>query len=384
MLSAPEAIAALNRQRTENGIPGDLIEEPRLSAGCLSWATSYHDAAGQYPHEEISGQPGYTPEGSEAAGESDLAGEPFGHGTIGTTWDPQFNPWSGAALHEAALMDPFATSAWYGASQPAACMGATGSRPFSAPAFYSFPGPGAKGVPIAVNTGELPFSPEQAIGLGSEAYVAPAITLWDAGSDATLQAATLTASGGGTVPTSIVTPGTPTPNPPANFPASTSFSDYTRASFVVPRVKFAANTTYTLTATWRGSSGTMTQSVTFTTATGTLNQLISAAEIKAGPSAAETIGSITPRLKAGRLTITATGIAVGRTVRVQIERCPSKRCARKEVQRPWRRAVRLAATTTLRVPKLRRGFMSVLTVYVSGFRVSSGRVASEVTGVLLG
>jgi hypothetical protein len=167
VLSAPEAIAALNRQRTENGIPGDLVEEPRLSTGCLSWATSYHDAAGQYPHEEIPGQPGYTPEGSEAAGESDLAGEPSGHGTIGTTWGPQFNPWSGAALHEAALMDPFATSAWYGASQPAACMGPTGSRAFSAPAFYSFPGPGAKGVPLAVKTGELPFSPQQATGLGS-------------------------------------------------------------------------------------------------------------------------------------------------------------------------------------------------------------------------
>jgi hypothetical protein len=41
LLTAPQAITLLNQQRTANGIPGDLVEEPILSAGCLSWATVY-------------------------------------------------------------------------------------------------------------------------------------------------------------------------------------------------------------------------------------------------------------------------------------------------------------------------------------------------------
>jgi hypothetical protein len=141
--------------------------------GCLSWATVYREAKGQYPHEELLSQPGYTTEGNEAAGSSDLAGEPGSKFTVGALWGPLFNPWSGAALHEASLMDPAITTVWYGGSLAAACMGTSGARTFSAPVFYSVPGPGAANVPTAENTGELPFPPQEAVGLATNRISPP-------------------------------------------------------------------------------------------------------------------------------------------------------------------------------------------------------------------
>lgn len=166
LLTTSQAIALLNQQRAANGIPGDLVEEPILSAGCLSWATVYREAKGQYPHEELPSQPGYTAEGNEAASRSDLDGESGSEFRVGTQWSMLFNPWSGAALHEANLMNPVATTIWYGASQSAACLGTSGYQAFASPTFFSVPEPGASNVPIAENTGELPFPPQEAAGLG--------------------------------------------------------------------------------------------------------------------------------------------------------------------------------------------------------------------------
>lgn len=387
VLSSSQAIALLNQQRAANGIPGDLAEEPRLSAGCLSWATAYRNAKGQYPHEELPSQPGYTPEGDEAAGSSDLDGEPGSTFTVGTLWGPLFNPWSGAALHEAGLMNPAVTTVWYGASQGAACMGTSGSRAFTAQAFYSLPGPGATSVPIAENTGELPFPPQEAVGLGDEPYLAPALLLWDESSAARLQSATLMTAAGATVPTSLVTPETPTPESPSGFPSVSTFGGYTNASFVVPRVKLIKDTSYMLAATWQGPEGMTTQTVPFKTAATDLNGLIAAYEATAKTPAVTTpttTGTVTPTLHERRLSIKATGIAVGHTVRIQIERCPSRRCLPGEVQIPWRRTVRLqSATTAVIVPRLARGFRSVLTLYVNGFTIDGERVDSEVTGTTI-
>lgn len=323
----------------------------------------------------------------EATRSSDLDGEPGSMFTVGTLWGPSFNPWSGAALHEAGLMNPAVTTTWWGASQGAACMGTSGSRAFTGQAFYSVPGPGASSVPIAENTGELPFPPQEAVGLGDEPYLAPTILLWDEDSAAVLVSARLATAAGATVPVSLVTPATPTPQSPSSFPAVTTFGGYTEASFVVPRVKFMKDTSYVLTATWQGLGGTTTQTIPFKTAATDLNGLIAAYEASAktpGVTSAASLGTVTPALQGHRLTIKATGAAVGQTVRIQIERCPSRRCSPREVQVPWRRTVRLrSATTTVIVPSLARGFRSVLTLYLKGFTIDGHRVDSEVTGTTL-
>ncbi len=388
VVTAPQAITLLNQQRAANGIPGDLVEEPHLSAGCLSWATVYREAKGQYPHEELPSQPGYTTEGNEAASSSDLDGEPGSRFTVGALWGPLFNPWSGAALHEASLMDPAITTAWYGASLGAACMGTSGARPFTAAAFYSVPGPGAANVPIAENTGEVPFPPQEAVGLGDEPYLAPAIPLWaEDMPGAKLQAATLATTTGVTVPTSLVTPETAAPESPAGFPSVGTFGGYTAASFVVPRVKFKANTSYVLTATWQTSVGTATQTVSFKTAATDLNGQIAAYERVAEKPAAQTgvpTGTIIPTLHGHRLSIRASGIAIGQTIRIRIERCRSKRCLPKEVQIPWRLAVKLRSpVTTVTFPRLATRFRTVLTVYTPTFTVDGDRVDGQVTGVTL-
>jgi hypothetical protein len=102
-----QAIGFLNQQRAANGIPGDLANDATMSAGCEEYANLYHPKAGQYPHEEVEGQPGYSEVGNQAASRSDLGGG------VGE-WDEAINPWSGAPLHIHALFDPAATSAWYG------------------------------------------------------------------------------------------------------------------------------------------------------------------------------------------------------------------------------------------------------------------------------
>ena len=382
VLTAPQAIALLNRQRAANGIPGDLVEEPTLSSGCLSWATNYREAEGQYPHEELPSQPGYTAEGNEAAASSDLDGEPGSEATVGTLWGPLFNPWSGAAIHQAGLMNPGATAAWYGATADAACMGTGGSRSFTTPAFYSVPGPGAANVPIAENTGEEPYSPQQAAGL-STGYSAPAIILFAEGTDAKLQSATLTSSAGATVPTRDITPESSAPPSAPGFAPSATFGYI--ASYVVPRTKFEADTSYVLSAVWQNGEGaTTTQTVSFETAATDLNGQIAAYEREVAKPAARSgvpLGAITPTLHGRRLSIKASGVGIGRSIRIRVERCPTKRCRPGEVQIPWRVTVTLSTPiTNIRLPRLATGFRSVLTVYTPAFTTGGDRVGEQVTG----
>jgi hypothetical protein len=365
VLNSTEAISLLNKQREANGIPGALVDEPALSEGCLSWSTVYRMALGQYPHEELPTQPGYTAEGDLAAKLSDLDGVPGSRFTVGRLWGPLFNPWSAAAFHLAALMNPAVTTTWYGASTAAACMGTSGSRAFSVPAFYSFPGNGATDVPIAENTGEYPKSPQQDVGLSDEYYGGPAILLWDEGTSAHLRAATLSSASGTVVPTGIVTPET---------------DALARASIVVPKARFAPNTKYELTATWEGVAGSsVSQTVSFTTAATDLNGEIEAyekgsagAQLRGVPT-----GSITGTLHGHRLRLTAVGIAVGKVVHLAVVQCSRGDCEYQHVPTPWRRTVRLRKTTVLNLPGSLGSQRHILTLHMAGF-VDAGHPIPEI------
>lgn len=374
--TAPQAIALLNKQRSANGIPGDLVEEPSLSNGCLSWATSYRPAKYQYPHEEIPSQPGYTPGGNEAAARSALAGEAGGGSWLGTLWSSTFNPWSASGLHETKLMDPSATTAWYGGSKSAACMGADGQRPFVSAALFSVPGPGSVDVPIVAHTGELPYSPQTVVGLGRDAYVAPAIIVWAKGADAKLQTATLRTIAGASVPISLVTPQSPAPPAAGNFPSFPTLASYTDASYVVPRVRFSRNTSYVLSAVWQAPSGTIHQTSSFRTAAAGFDEEIAAAEETAALGGVEP-GAFTPVLKGRTLTITATGLAVGRTVSVRMLRCPVRLCAERPYEVFLRRTLTLATTPiSLRIPRTRAGKATVLYLAMPEFRVSGRTIVA--------
>jgi hypothetical protein len=330
LLDDVEAVQRLNAQREANSIPGSLALEPTLSEGCLSWATVYRELAGQYPHEEIPTQPGYTPEGNAAVGQSDLTGEPGNRFTVGDLWTTQLNPWTAAAFHLQALMDPAATEAWYGATGTAACMGTRGTRTFTAPAFYSYPGNGATEVPTRENTGEWPNSPEQDVGLGAEAFVAGAIILWPEDIQATLASATLQSSHGTVIPTQL----------------ETTDSLNGSASFVVPTTKLQPETAYTLSANWSTGTGPQTQTVHFTSGPTDLSEAFERAE-EAGPQ--RELGRIIVTLNGHRLTLHATGASVGGPLTFRLIRCTSGECSR-ALGVAWKHTVVLRRHLTLAVP----------------------------------
>jgi len=113
---------------------------PRREPGDERRLPQAHDpvqgTATQNPHDEVAGQPGYTPEGKAAAQSSDLS---FADGA-GNEWTDDTNPWTGYALHLALLFEPAETTAWYGDGPHGACMGTGDWTRYDQPAFFSLPG----------------------------------------------------------------------------------------------------------------------------------------------------------------------------------------------------------------------------------------------------
>jgi hypothetical protein len=258
--STAQAIAYLDKQRAANGIPGDLTNDAAMSQGCEEYANLYHPKSGQYPHEELEGQPGYSAAGNQAASSSDLGGG------VGD-WTKTVNPWSGAPLHLRALFDPASTTTWYGEThgrwgEGQVCMGTSGESAFSTPTFFSLPGNGAADVHPSETASEQPFTPGQAVGIPPGTATGPYIILWPEGTDATLQTASLQGPAGESAPVKLVTPSTPAPLVPAGWPTwETIGGDY-----VIPVAALKFATPYVLTATWADSTGAQyVQTVHFTT-----------------------------------------------------------------------------------------------------------------------
>jgi hypothetical protein len=263
-VSPAKAIQLLNRQRAENGIPGDLVLEPRLSRGCRERVAKYKERPGQYPHTEIKGQPGYSALGAEAASRSELS---LGGGA--GDWTEISNPWSEAPLHRGGLFGPASTEAWYGEApngrgrifSGGACMGTGGdSRTFSEATFFSVPGGGNPSVPPSERSAEVPFTPAQAAGLPSGAETGPTIVLYDEGVFASPRSARLVGPGGRTIPTKLIAAGMPAP-PTHGYPwGSTVGGNYV----VIPR-PLAPKTPYRLEVHWASGERSYVQRSSFST-----------------------------------------------------------------------------------------------------------------------
>lgn len=283
-ISAERAIADLNAQRVENGIPGDLLNVPQLSLGCWQYENVYHYDILQYPHEELSSQPGYTALGNMAASMSDLASEgtPWGKGTYQ-------NPWAAAPLHLVSLFDPTAHYAWFGAVQSphwslyGECMGTATFDPFAqgetassaptTPTFYSLPGNEAPNVAPAELPNEGPFSPQQAAHISPTHVTGPDILLFAVGAPGPqLVGASLYDARGSQVGLVVVSPSTPAPKPPPGWPKVTFVGAYTGNTwFVIPRNPLAGRARYKLIAQWSASGGyAHTEVVMFDTSCSTL------------------------------------------------------------------------------------------------------------------
>lgn len=197
-LDAASAIARLNAIRAANGIPGGLVEDSVLSQGCalhsryMLTGSNYVGPGPFAPHGELPGQPNATDLGARAAGVSDLMPGFTHEGARAILADPLRMLWDDAPLHLAALIDPSATTAWFGSAvgrkTGAACMGTNGTGGLApadggpaapVPVFHSLPGNGATNVPFATTVhGEWPENPAVVAGLREGSQMGPVVYLF--------------------------------------------------------------------------------------------------------------------------------------------------------------------------------------------------------------
>lgn len=195
-LDAPAAVARLNAVRAANGIPGNLTVDPELSRGCvlhtiyMRTGSNYRQGPDFAPHRELPGEPNASELGNRAAGVSQLF-----HGYDAAARERAFRTdpteifWNDAPLHMRGLLNPWATTAWWGGDGSYGCMGVSGGldslprfpgeQPPPGAAFYSFPGDGVSGVPVAtVVRGEWPFNPATKVGLPIGTLMGPTVYLF--------------------------------------------------------------------------------------------------------------------------------------------------------------------------------------------------------------
>ena len=369
VVGAAKGLRLLASQREATGLPSDLVENAALSGGCLNHVTMYHPYPGEFPHEEDPAQPGYTPVGALAASMSSLSGRPNGNYNVGGDWTRTTNPWYGASLHEASLMSPEATTAWYGGARSAVCMGTSGTRSFSGPTFFAYPGQDAKGVPTSIVAEENPFTVQQAVGMKNRARVGQAIILWQLRTASLLQSATIVDEKGKQLKTKVVLPSTPIPDTNSNpgYPQTGPISQLTGpVSYVVPTVKYKPKTTYTLTARWVDSAGVVrTQTSGFTTGRHPAARPLERAKRRFARSLER--AGLRAAVNGRKLTIRAIGSARSERVRAFTTRCANRACERTVT--PWSKRFRLRSRRTrIRIPKSpSRGSRTLLTVRLKSF-----------------
>jgi hypothetical protein len=403
LVSSPEAISLLNQARAANGIPGDLAEDQELSQGCSEYLNDYEPAPGQYPHEEIPSQPGYTPGGAAAVSQSDLSGrswESNGTSKYGLQWwTSQFNPWSNAPLHLTSLFDPGATTAWYAEDHSGACMGTSYSqRQFAEPSFFSYPGSGSTNVPIAQRASEEPWTPQAAAGIPENQTTGPNMILYPEGlQEPRLLEVTLATAGGEPVPVAVANPASPEPTPnSSNFPTGYTVGEYSRgAGFAIPPQPLAANTAFVLTAHWENeaTAAQYTQTVDFSTGAQTLEQMLprlptlqpvvvpsyshgttftqsSTQPLGSSSGAGEDL-AISMILGLGKATFTApgaAGLAAAVTIHVQQIACTRYgRCRGRTLRTIHRQVTITGSKTRFSLPHTRRGQRVEVRVTVPAF-----------------
>src|SRR5712691_9413362 len=89
-------LAALNSQRSANGIPGRVKENPSWSEKCARHI-AYMGSTGTFGHSEDPASPAYS-DGGNWAGENSVLAE-------GISW-PNGNPFANAPLHLIQLLSP--------------------------------------------------------------------------------------------------------------------------------------------------------------------------------------------------------------------------------------------------------------------------------------
>ena len=165
--TARQTIAKLNAQRTANGIPAGLTEDPALSAACAKH-DHYMALNNVLTHVEDPNNPGYTAEGASAGANAVL--------TQGSNWDTG-NPYEYAPLHLDQLLAPrlltLGSADAFGFSCTTTFPGWTRPDP-SAMTVYTYPGNGGR-VSSSEVARELPWTPGDLVGLAQPSRTGPTL-----------------------------------------------------------------------------------------------------------------------------------------------------------------------------------------------------------------
>jgi hypothetical protein len=195
-VTAGQAIAWLNAQRADNGLPAGITEDTEWNEGCrlhMEWYAKNPNASD--PHIETPGTPGYTTLGAFAGAHAVLAfGEDWSHsGSV--PWGAA-DPWEFAPIHLMQLLAPELSVSGFSP----VCMITSGGyerTPPAEPELLTYPGDGTSFIYPAEQADEWPFTPAPFVGLKQGAKTGPYLFVlgWGTGSGR-LTSASLTGPGG--------------------------------------------------------------------------------------------------------------------------------------------------------------------------------------------
>lgn len=236
--SAQQTIAELNAQRTANGLPAGITEQPGWSAACAA-----HDRYMSLTHELVTTEdpnnPYFSLQGAFAAQNSVLIEQ--------ANWD-NGDPYDSAPLHLDQLLAPrlqrTGSADAYGFSCTVTHAGWLRPAP-AALTVYTYPGPGTT-VPRQEVAQEEPWTPGDLVGIPQPATTGPYLIVFvDApgtsptGGPATLSEATLTGPSG---PVQVRTADGLTSVP--SGPSSTLAPYISPGGFIIPMTPLQPATTY--------------------------------------------------------------------------------------------------------------------------------------------
>ena len=262
-ITAGGAIAALNAQRTANGIPGTVSENATWSSSCADHNT-YMAANRLLTHDESPGAPSYSATGAWAGPNAVLAFRSGG----GFTW--AVNPWENAPFHLAQVIQPGLRSTGYADNGTYSCMTTwPGTQAGGLSGAYSYPGPNRTGVPYAQAAAELPSIPQQSLGIAAGVTTGPNLFVFGHGLGGTSVRVTA-ASMSPSVPVKWVD--NATPGVGGRIPSG---------AILVPTIPLQPNTTYTVKVTLQGSERSLAHQWSFTTGSTKLGPEVSVSTLKA-------------------------------------------------------------------------------------------------------
>lgn len=234
--TAQQTIDLLNAQRTANGIPAGITENPAWSQDCAAH-DNYMALNNSLTHSEVQGSSGYSAGGAFAGQNSVLA--------QGADWD-NGNPYESSPLHLDQLLAPrldvLGSADADGFSCTTTFPGWTRAAP-ATPAIYTYPGNGATIYPAEV-ADESPFTPGTLVGLGPGKETGPVLIVLVDPTDPSVTCLSVKLSGAtlsgprGDVPVDIVDGTTPIPG------GGTLACYISPGGFILPRHHLAAGATY--------------------------------------------------------------------------------------------------------------------------------------------